>query len=161
VETKAVDVILVGRQWPDRALVRAQLIEEGYDVIASDVWPIQGFYRGAGTNPRLLLIDLHGLPDPRQTLSEVALVSPPDRVLVVTALGTVPPDEVRRLGFTVIERPVTVGQVVAAVRALLAGKRNELGNWGAGELGSWGTGELGSWGAGELDRNPRGESFFL
>jgi hypothetical protein len=123
--TNAADVILVGRQWPDRALLRAQLIEEGYDVVASDVWPIQGFYREEGTKPRLLLIDLHGLPDPRQTLSKVALVVPPDRVLVVTALGTVPPDEVRCLGFTVIERPVTVGQVVAAVRALLSGKRSQ------------------------------------
>jgi hypothetical protein len=48
-------------------------------------------------------------------------VIPPERVLVVTALGAMAADEVQRLGFTAIERPATVGQVVAATVSLLAG----------------------------------------
>ena len=61
--------------------------------------------------PRVLLIDLHGLPHPRETLDEVQLVMPPERVLVLTALGTLTGDDVRHLRFSVIERPVTIGQI--------------------------------------------------
>jgi len=36
------------------------------------------------------------------------------------ALGTIPEDDVRRLGFNVIDRPATVGDVVAAIGRVLA-----------------------------------------
>jgi hypothetical protein len=123
-ETNAPDIMLLGPEWPQRALLRAQLIEEGYDVVAVDTWPVPMTYRRPGMKPRLLLIDLQGLPDPQQTLREVAFVVPPDRVLVVTALGTLARDDVQRLGFATIERPVTVGQIVAAAGALLSGSRS-------------------------------------
>jgi hypothetical protein len=119
-DPKSPDIILLAPEWPERALLRAQLIEEGHDVVAIDGWPIPALYRRPGMKPRVLLIDLHGLPDPRAMLDEVRSVIPADRVLVVTALGTLPKDEVRRLGFTVIERPASVGQIVTAAAALLA-----------------------------------------
>ena len=52
------DVIVLGPQWPQRALLRAQLIEERYEVVAVDAWPIPRLYRRAGMKPRVLLIDL-------------------------------------------------------------------------------------------------------
>ena len=70
--------------------------------------------------PRVLLIDLRELPKPRETLEEVRVVLPPERVLVVTAIGSLTGEEVRGLGFNVIERPVTIGQIVAATGALLS-----------------------------------------
>jgi len=118
----APDVLLLASEWRDRALLRAQLIEEGYEVIAVDGWPLPKLYRVAGMEPRLLLVDLQGLSRPHETLAEVRQVAGPTRVLVVTALGTVTADEVRALGFDVIQRPATIGQIVAAVRALLTGK---------------------------------------
>lgn len=121
------DIILLGTGWPERALLRAQLIEEGYDVVAIDAWPIPRQYRRAGMKPRLLLIDLHGLPDPRQTLDEVRFVVPPERVLAVTALGSLTDDEVRRLGFRTIRRPATVGQIVSAAAGLLSTPRGDAG----------------------------------
>ena len=114
------DVILLGAEWRERALLRAQLIEEGLEVVAVDEWPIPRIYRRPGMKPRVLLISLRGLPNPRKTLDEVRFVIPPDRVVVVTALGAPTADEVRRLGFTAIERPATVGQIVAATASLLA-----------------------------------------
>ena len=120
-ETNAPDIMLLGSEWPQRALLRAQLIEEGYEVVAVDAWPVPMMYRRPGMTPRLLLIDLQGLPDPQQTLREVPFVVPPGRVLVVTALGTLARDDVHRLGFATIERPVTVGQIVAAAGSLLSG----------------------------------------
>ena len=105
--------MLLAPEWPERALLRAQLIEEGYDVVAVDAWPIPRLYRRPGMKPRVLLIDLHGLPHPRATLDEVQLVMPPERVLVLTALGTLTGDDVRHFGFSVIERPVTIGSFLA------------------------------------------------
>jgi hypothetical protein len=119
---KAPDVVLLAPEWPERALLRAQLVEQGYDVIAIDAWPIPRLDRRSGMKPRVLVIDLHGLAEPRETLDEVRLVIPPDRVLVITALGTVTGDDVRRLGFSVIERPASIGEIVTAAAALLSGK---------------------------------------
>jgi hypothetical protein len=117
---KPPDIVLIGSGWPERALLRAQLIEEGYDVIALDAWPMPRLYRRPGMKPRVMVVDLHGLPSPREMLDEVRFIMPPDRVLVMTALGTLGGSEVQRLGFNVIERPVTVGQIVAAAAALLS-----------------------------------------
>lgn len=117
--TAAPEVMLLCSAWPERALLRAQLIEEGYEVVAIDAWPMPRAYRQAGTTPRVLVIDLHELPTPRQTLEEVRFVLPPDRVLVVMALGTIASADVERLGFSLIERPATVAQIVAATAAVL------------------------------------------
>jgi DNA-binding response OmpR family regulator len=118
-EQKPPDVIVLGREWPERALLRAQLIEEGYEVVAIDEWPIPRLYRRPGTKPRVLLIDLYELPKPRETLDEVRFVLPIERVMVITALGSLTADEVKRLGFHVLERPVSIREIVSAIGALL------------------------------------------
>jgi hypothetical protein len=51
-DPKPPDVILLGPEWPERALLRAQLIEDGYDVVAIDAWPIPRLYRRSGMRPR-------------------------------------------------------------------------------------------------------------
>ena len=109
-DPKPPDVVVLGTEWPERALLRAQLIEEGDEVVALDAWPIPRLYRPPGMRPRVLLIDLHELPDPRETLDEVRFVLPPERVLVVTALGSLRAEVVRERGFNVIERPATIGR---------------------------------------------------
>ncbi|HEU5255400.1 MAG TPA: hypothetical protein VFU28_05390 [Vicinamibacterales bacterium] len=114
------DVLLLSAEWPERALLRAQLIEQGYEVVAIDRWPIPRLYRRPAMKPRVIVIDLRDLPNPRATLDEVRLILPPNRVVVLMALGTVSEDEVRQLGFSMIDRPATVGNVVAAVGRLLA-----------------------------------------
>jgi hypothetical protein len=50
VDPRPPDVIVLGPEWPERALLRAQLIEEGYEVVAVDAWPIPRPYRRAGMN---------------------------------------------------------------------------------------------------------------
>ena len=116
------DILLLGTQWPERALLRAQLIEEGYEVVAVDRWPIPRLSRKREMTPRLLIIDLHELPNPGKTLEEVRLLFSPDRVMVVTASGTLTSAELQQLGFHTIARPATVGEIVAeATRLLRAG----------------------------------------
>lgn len=119
-DQKPPDVVVLGAEWPVRALLRAQLIDEGYEVVAVDTWPIPRRYRRLGMKPRVLLIDLHELPKPRETLDEVRFVLPADRVLVVTALASLPPAQVRGFGFNVVERPTTIGEIVRSVAALLS-----------------------------------------
>jgi hypothetical protein len=114
------DVMLLGPEWPERALIRAQLIEAGHEVVAIDAWPMPEPYGRPGLQPRGLVIDLHGLSDPRKTLEGVRAVMPPERVLVVTALGTLTPEDVRQMGFNVIARPVTIGAIVTATSGMLS-----------------------------------------
>ena len=132
-DLKPPDVMLIGPEWPVRALLRAQLIEEGYEVMAIDAWPMPRLYRQRGMEPRVLLIDLRGLPDPRETLDEVRLVFPPERVLVITALGTLTADDVRQLGLNVVERPASIGQIVAAAGMLVARTRDRTTSSTSGE----------------------------
>lgn len=113
------DVVVLGPEWPTRALLRAQLIEEGYEVVATDAWPIPRQYLRSGMKPRAVVVDLHGLPDPRSVLNELRLVIEPDSVLVLAALGTMSPNEIRVLGFHVMTRPARVGDIVAAVAKML------------------------------------------
>ena len=65
------------------------------------------------------MVDLRGLSDPRTALEEIAGVMPADRVLVVTALGTIPSEEIRGFGFHVITRPSSVREIVSAVASVL------------------------------------------
>jgi hypothetical protein len=122
---KPPDVMLISSRWPDRALLRAQLIEEGFEVIAVDTWPIPGTYRRPGMTPRLVLIDLQELPSPRETLDEVRSMLPVDRVLVMTALGSLPAEEMRRFGYNVVERPTSIGEVVRSIAMSLSGVRRD------------------------------------
>lgn len=118
-ESSPPDLVLIGPEWPTRALLRAQLAEEGYEVVATDKWPIPRQYLRPGLKPRLLVIDLHGLPEPEKTLDELRLIFTPDCVMVVTALGSLSIEQVRRLGFHAVPRPASVGDIVARVAALL------------------------------------------
>jgi hypothetical protein len=113
------DVVLVGPEWPTRALLRAQLMEEGYDVVATDSWPIPRQYLRSDAKPRALIVDLHGLPDPHSTLDELRSVLDAGRVVVLTAIGTVEIDSIRKMGFRALRRPVTVGEIVREVAAVL------------------------------------------
>jgi DNA-binding response OmpR family regulator len=113
------DVFLLSAEWPNRALLRAELLEQGYEVAAADTWPMPRLYRQRGMKPRVIVVDLHGLPNPREVLDELRYVIPPDRVLIVSALGTVTHDAVSQLGYHVMTRPVSVGEIVAATSQLL------------------------------------------
>jgi len=126
VEQKPPDVMVLGSVRRDRALLRAQLIEDGFEVVAVDGWPIPRVYRRPGMKPRLLLIDLHELPRPRETLDEVRLIFPAEQVLVVTALGSLPAEQVRQFGFNVVERPVMIGDVVRSAAELLSGSHGHI-----------------------------------
>jgi hypothetical protein len=130
-QLKPPDVMVLCSEWPERALLRAQLVEDGHEVVAIETWPMPKLYRQSSMKPRVMLIDLQGLADPRVTLDEVRFVHPPERALVVTALGSVTAEVVRALGFNVVERPVSIGRISATIAILLAANssaRSRVGN---------------------------------
>ena len=113
------DVLLLAPEWPERALLRAELIEAGYDVIAIDKLETEGTRREPGEKPRVAVVDLHGLGKPRAVLDQLRSVIATDCVLVLTALGALTADELRQMGYRVIARPMTIRQVVEATVDLM------------------------------------------
>jgi len=118
--------VVLGPEWPERALVCAQLIEEGLEVVGIDEWPLPRLYRARETKPRLLIVSFLGLPEPHAVLDEIRFAIDPARVIVIAALGTIPADEVKRFGYRVLTRPVSVGRIVQAATDAL--RQRESGN---------------------------------
>src|SRR5262245_40417830 len=118
------DVVLLGADWKARALVRAQLIEEGIEVVATNTWPMMRRHLRPGIKPRLAIVDLKALDDPEGVLRDLAVLMKPGRVLVLTAAATVAPRAISRLGFQVLRRPLTIAAIVAAVKTALSREKN-------------------------------------
>lgn len=116
---KPVDVVLLGSDWRVRAPLRAQLIEDGYEVLATDTWTDARRCLRPGVKPRLFILDLAGLSDPETILHDTSVLMNARCVLVLTALGAPPRERVQRLGFEVMARPITNGEVAAAAAMLL------------------------------------------
>src|SRR5207248_582601 len=63
----------VASVWQTRALFRAQLTEEGFEVLAIDTWPMMRQYLRPGWKPRLAVVGLQGLPDPERVLNDLRI----------------------------------------------------------------------------------------
>jgi len=108
------DIVLLCTEWQPRALIRAQLIEEGFDVVATDTWPMMRRHLRPGSTPRLAIVDLKGLPNPDDLLDDLRVLMKARQVLVLTATGTVRPEKIERLGFRTLSRPIIIRDVVNA-----------------------------------------------
>jgi DNA-binding response OmpR family regulator len=116
----APDVAVLEADWKPRVLLRAQLIEDGFTVVATDTWPMMADYLQAPMKPRVAILDLQGLEHPGEVLRATRALMTPGRVVVLAALGTLARSEIEALGFRVLARPVSVDHVVAAARRAIA-----------------------------------------
>ena len=116
------DVVLLGAEWQPRALIRAQLIEDGFEVVATDTWPMMRRLLRPGSKPRLAIVDLKGLPNPGAVLKDLRVLMKPDRVLVITAIGTVDAVEIEQLGFRQIARPLIVRTLAETAAQVIRGR---------------------------------------
>jgi hypothetical protein len=112
---RSVDVLLVAAQWPERALLRAELIEAGCEVIAVDALQAAG----SRVNPRVAVIDLRELPNPRVDLETARSIVAANCTIIITGLATLSVDELRQEGYEVIARPTSIKEIVTATLALL------------------------------------------
>jgi hypothetical protein len=113
------DIVLLAPEWATRLAIRAQLIEDGFDVVATDTWSMLRSVLRPGMKPRAVLVDLKALPDPVRVLDDLPLLMKPDRVLVITASGTVSHDDVAQRGFHVVSRPLILADVVGTAEELV------------------------------------------
>ena len=116
-------ILLLAGTWQPRALLRAQLIEEGFDVVATDDWREARSYLKDASKPNVVVVDLEGLPHVQEVLRELSELIEPKHVLVLSALTAVSPAELQRLGFRVAKRPLLVRDVVAAIDRAAADTR--------------------------------------
>jgi hypothetical protein len=121
------DIVLLGVEWQPRALLRAQLIEEGFEVLATDTWLAMRQSLRPGSQPWLAIVDLQGLPRPDRVLADLKTLMKPTRVLVLAALGAVPREQIEPFGFRMVHRPIQIAEVVAtAARAIREEKTGRL-----------------------------------
>ena len=113
------DVVLLAAAWRPRALIRAQLIEEGFTVVATDTWPVMRRHLRPGIKPRLVVVDLQDLPEPGSILNDIGLLMKPDRVLVLFAIGTVPLTDVLHMGFRALSRPIGIDRIARAAADMI------------------------------------------
>jgi CheY-like chemotaxis protein len=109
---------LIAPDWRLRALLRAQLLEEGYQVTALADWEsLEALCRDEVVAPQLLVAELTG-EEPAAVLS--LLRQFPARRLVLRGAGAPGADELRAAGIdAVLSRPCTVEDGVTAVRTVL------------------------------------------
>lgn len=106
-------VLVVGRDWKFRALLRAQLREEGYDALGFETLEEAAAQLGQGAEPAALIFDTTGaLPGSFPArLAELAERLP---VLVLAAA-----DESFPAGAAQVRRrPLRLEEIVAAVKSL-------------------------------------------
>jgi DNA-binding NtrC family response regulator len=127
------EIVLVGVDWRPRALIRAQLLEQGYEVVAVEDWSTARQFLRANPGVRMLIVDLDELEDPMSVLHDIERVMEPRQVLVLGALGTVAPADVESMGFRALYRPFAIGDVVtAAARHAGAPNASKAGDGGNG-----------------------------
>jgi DNA-binding response OmpR family regulator len=112
------DILLLATDRLIRAPLRAQLIEDGFEVIGTDTWPTLRQHLRPGAKPLVTIVDLHDLPDADKVLRDLRVLMKPDRVIVLTALGSIPADDVERLGYVVLRRPIAIGAIAEAARVI-------------------------------------------
>jgi hypothetical protein len=113
--------LLLSTSWPERALLKAQIEEEGTEVIAVDSYDAAMAWLVGGLKVNLLVLDTHNLdPDPTFLRGIAALGLP---VLLLTGPFDRPTWDGPLSDVSVVEtlvRPTFVGDVAAAVKRLLA-----------------------------------------
>jgi len=113
------DIVFLAVEWQPRALIRAQLIEEGWEVVATSSWPMMRRHLRPESKPRLAIVDLKDLPDPQSVLEDLRVLIKANRVVVLSAMGTISPTEIESLGFRVLRRPFTIENLIRVVRTAM------------------------------------------
>jgi DNA-binding NtrC family response regulator len=116
-------ILIAGRDWTARALLRAQLLEEGFDVEAhEDVTSALNSLRASKTMPQLLVADLFESENPQRDAELLTkwVKHVPIWVLAGHATGVAAALE-GRVFERVLYRPLDMGKLVEEIKERLAG----------------------------------------
>ena len=116
-------ILIVGKDWTARALLRAQLIEEGFEVEAyEDVQEVVDRLWGSAEMPSLLIVDLFECEKPAEDIATVSHWAKLLPVWILTGHGTAGAGELEGQGFERIHfRPIDVGTLVRDIKERLEG----------------------------------------
>jgi CheY-like chemotaxis protein len=121
-------ILLAGQDWQARALVRAQLLEEGFDVQAYETIDEAIATLTPGTNlPNLFIADISASDDPSADVEALSVWSRKIPIWIIARQTYIIPEGLRGHGFeTILLRPVDVGELVEQVKDRL--KENREGS---------------------------------
>jgi len=120
-------ILIAGRDWQARALLRAQLLEEGFEVEAYETVPDALAAQGPGANlPDLLIADISASDDPSADVEALSAWSRKLPIWIIASRTFIVEKGLRGHGFEMILlRPVDVGEVVDQIKRRL---EENLGN---------------------------------
>ena len=111
-------VLLIGKDWKTRALLRAQLLEEGVDVEAYEsLAEALEASMGVGEVPALLLADLSASPNPAVEIAQLAHWSRRIPIWIIARRTVADESEFEGRGFeAVLFRPIDLGELVERIK---------------------------------------------
>lgn len=114
-------VLLVGKEWKARALLRAQLIEEGVDVEAYEtVRTAIAAIEGNELLPGLIVADLSASDDPSTEVDQLAAWTAQIPIWILASRSLIVGKGLQGRGFEVILfRPVDVGELMDQIKQRL------------------------------------------
>ena len=115
-------ILLVGEDWKTRALLRAQLIEEGLDVEAHEsVGAALSDSEDPALLPLLLVADVSASGDAARELDQLARWSNRIPVWVIASRSAIDEKDLQGRGFeAVLFRPVDLGKLVEQIKQRVA-----------------------------------------
>ena len=114
-------ILLAGKDWQARALLRAQLLEEGFDVEAYEIIPEALAQLEAGTSlPNLLVADISASDQPSADVEALSTWSRRIPTWIIASQTYIVKKGLRGHGFEMILlRPVDVGELVEQIKQRL------------------------------------------
>jgi CheY-like chemotaxis protein len=111
-------VVLVGKDWQTRALVRAQLIEEGLEVEAAEtVREALSTLQEPALRPSLLIADVSASDDPSADIEQLAAWAAWIPVWIIASRNLLAEPQLKGRGFELIlVRPIDVGELVVQIK---------------------------------------------
>jgi CheY-like chemotaxis protein len=117
-------VLVVGEDWQFRALLRAQLIEEGLEVEAYEtVRTALATLEETNVLPAMLVADLFASDDPATDVEQLATWTSSIPIWIIASRNLIAEKRLKGRGFEVILfRPVDMGEVVEQIKQRLEGQ---------------------------------------
>lgn len=114
-------ILIAGKDWQARALLRAQLLEEGFEVEAHDSIPEALATLEPGTSlPDLLIADVSASDEPSADVEALAAWSPKVPIWIIASRTYIVEKGLRGHGFEMISlRPVDVNELVDQIKQRL------------------------------------------
>ncbi len=109
-------VFIIGRDWKFRALLRAELMEKGFEAMGFESLDEAGQLLASGTLPRLTVFDMTDY-DAARDLAGLLAFSKSGRLLLLVSPGMMLPQEL--CPAMTITRPVAIGTIVGEITRCL------------------------------------------